>query len=115
MLVGFGGYVATPAYLAARRRQVPSSCTRRTPGRAWRTGWAPGWPQVFSGHPDTQLANAQYIGIPLRQEISDLDRLNLGDKARAHFGLRPDLPILLVSGGLRGARSLNRAVFEAAG
>ena len=23
MLVGFGGYVSTPAYLAARRRRVP--------------------------------------------------------------------------------------------
>ena len=37
-----------------------------------------------------------------------------GDKARAHFGLRPDLPVLLVTGGSQGARSINRAVLDAA-
>jgi len=34
----------------------------------------------------------------------------LGDKARAHFGLRTDMPVLLVTGGSQGARSLNRAL-----
>src|SRR5206468_11655512 len=43
-----------------------------------------------------------------------LDRLALTDKARAHFGLRPDLPVLLVTGGSQGARSLNLAVLDAA-
>jgi UDP-N-acetylglucosamine--N-acetylmuramyl-(pentapeptide) pyrophosphoryl-undecaprenol N-acetylglucosamine transferase len=70
---------------------------------------------VFTGHPDAQLRNATYIGIPIRREIAELDRLGLGDKARTHFGLRPDLPVLLVTGGSQGARSLNAAVFGAAG
>jgi UDP-N-acetylglucosamine--N-acetylmuramyl-(pentapeptide) pyrophosphoryl-undecaprenol N-acetylglucosamine transferase len=70
---------------------------------------------VFTGHPDAQLKNAKYIGIPIRREIAELDRLGLGDKARAHFGLRPDLPVLLVTGGSQGARSINTAVFGAAG
>ena len=30
-------------------------------------------------------------------EPAALDRLALTDKARAHFGLRPDLPVLLVT------------------
>lgn len=34
--------------------------------------------------------------------------------ARAHFGLRPDLPTLFVSGGSQGARSINLAVSGAA-
>ena len=50
----------------------------------------------------------------LAGEIAELDRLGLGDKARTHFGLRPDLPVLLVTGGSQGARSLNAAVFGAA-
>ena len=91
-----------------------SWCTRRTPCRAWPTGWAPGSPPTCSPATRTPSSrNGQYIGIPLRREIADLDRLDLGDKARAHFGLRPDLPVLLVTGGSQGARSLNRAVFEA--
>ena len=54
-------------------------------------------------------------GMPIRRQIAELDRLALGDKARAHFGLRPDLPVLLVTGGSQGARSLNRALAGALG
>ncbi len=69
---------------------------------------------VYTGHQDTQLPHASYLGIPVRREIAELDRLAVGDKARAHFGLRPDLPVLLVTGGSQGALSLNRAVLGAA-
>jgi len=116
VLVGFGGYVATPAYLAARRRKIPIVVHEANPrpGLANRLG-ARFTTHVFTGHPDTQLRNGTYLGIPIRREIADLDRLRLGDKARAHFGLRPDLPVLLVTGGSQGARSLNAAVSGAAG
>lgn len=116
VLVGFGGYVATPAYLAARRRGVPIVVHEANPkpGLANRLG-ARFTTHVFTGHPDAQLRNAKYLGIPIRREIAELDRLGLGDKARAHFGLRPDLPVLLVTGGSQGARSINAAVFGAAG
>jgi UDP-N-acetylglucosamine--N-acetylmuramyl-(pentapeptide) pyrophosphoryl-undecaprenol N-acetylglucosamine transferase len=115
VVVGFGGYVATPAYLAARRRKVPIVVHEANPrpGIANRLG-AKFTTHVFTGHPDAQLRNAKYIGIPIRREIAELDRLAIGDKARAHFGLRPDLPVLLVTGGSQGARSLNQAVFGAA-
>ena len=115
VLVGFGGYVATPAYLAARRRKVPIVVHEANPrpGLANRLG-ARFTTHVFTGHPDTQLRNGKYLGIPIRREIAELDRLAIGDKARAHFGLRPDLPVLLVTGGSQGARSLNLAVMGAA-
>jgi UDP-N-acetylglucosamine--N-acetylmuramyl-(pentapeptide) pyrophosphoryl-undecaprenol N-acetylglucosamine transferase len=115
VLVGFGGYVATPAYLAARRRKVPIVVHEANPkpGLANRIG-ARFTTHVFTGHPDTQLRHGKYLGIPIRREIAELDRLGLGDKARTHFGLRPDLPVLLVTGGSQGARSLNAAVFGAA-
>ena len=115
VLVGFGGYVATPAYLAARRRRVPIvvHVANPRPGLANRLG-ARFTTHVYTGHPDTQIRNGKYLGIPIRREIAELDRLGIGDKARAHFGLRPDLPVLLVTGGSQGARSLNAAVFGAA-
>jgi UDP-N-acetylglucosamine--N-acetylmuramyl-(pentapeptide) pyrophosphoryl-undecaprenol N-acetylglucosamine transferase len=114
-LVGFGGYVSTPAYLAARRRKVPIVIHEANPraGLANRVG-ARLTRHVFTGNPDTSLPHARYIGIPLRREITELDRAELAGKARAHFGLRPDLPVLLVTGGSQGARSLNLAATAAA-
>jgi UDP-N-acetylglucosamine--N-acetylmuramyl-(pentapeptide) pyrophosphoryl-undecaprenol N-acetylglucosamine transferase len=115
VVVGFGGYVATPAYLAARRRGIPIVVheANSRPGLANRIG-ARLTSHVFTGQPGTRLPHATFIGIPIRREIAGLDRLALGDKARAHFGLRPDLPVLLVTGGSQGARSLNRAAVGAA-
>jgi UDP-N-acetylglucosamine--N-acetylmuramyl-(pentapeptide) pyrophosphoryl-undecaprenol N-acetylglucosamine transferase len=111
VLVGFGGYVATPAYLAAKRHKVPIVVHEANPfpGIANRLG-AHLTTHVFTGHPDTKLRNGKYLGLPIRREIAELDRFALGDTARTYFGLRLDLPVLLVFGGSQGARSLNRAL-----
>jgi UDP-N-acetylglucosamine--N-acetylmuramyl-(pentapeptide) pyrophosphoryl-undecaprenol N-acetylglucosamine transferase len=111
VLVGFGGYVSAPAYLAARRHDVPIVVHEANPrpGIANRLG-ARMTTHVYTGHPDARLRNARYIGIPIRRQIAELDRLALGDEARGHFGLRTDMPVLLVTGGSQGARSLNRAL-----
>jgi UDP-N-acetylglucosamine--N-acetylmuramyl-(pentapeptide) pyrophosphoryl-undecaprenol N-acetylglucosamine transferase len=116
VVVGFGGYVATPGYLAARRRRVPIVVHEANPraGLANRIG-ALLTRHVFIGQAGTRLPHATCIGIPIRSQIAGLDRLALSEKARAHFGLRPDLPVLLVTGGSQGAASLNRAVIGAAG
>ncbi|MEU7695738.1 undecaprenyldiphospho-muramoylpentapeptide beta-N-acetylglucosaminyltransferase [Microbispora hainanensis] len=115
VLVGFGGYVATPGYLGARRRGVPIVVHEANPrpGLANRLG-ARVTEHVFTGHPDAVLPNAEYIGIPLRREISTMDRLSMGDKARSYFGLESDRVTLLVFGGSQGARSINQAALEAA-
>jgi UDP-N-acetylglucosamine--N-acetylmuramyl-(pentapeptide) pyrophosphoryl-undecaprenol N-acetylglucosamine transferase len=115
VVVGFGGYVATPAYLAARRRRIPIVVhdANVRPGLANKVG-ARFTRHVFAAHPDARLRHARCIGIPLRQEITGLNRLAVADKARAHFGLLPDLPVLLVTGGSQGARSINLAALGAA-
>lgn len=115
VLVGFGGYVATPGYLAARRRRVPIVVHEANPrpGLANRIG-ARLTTNVCTGQRDTKLPHATYVGIPIRREIAGLDRLAAREQARAYFGLRPDLPVLLVTGGSQGAASLNRAVLGAA-
>jgi UDP-N-acetylglucosamine--N-acetylmuramyl-(pentapeptide) pyrophosphoryl-undecaprenol N-acetylglucosamine transferase len=115
VLVGFGGYVAAPGYLGARRRGVPIVVheANSRPGLANRLG-ALLTRDVCTGQRGTRLRHARYVGIPIRREISGLDRLALADKARAHFGLQPDLPVLLVTGGSQGAATLNRAVLGAA-
>ncbi|MER6947852.1 undecaprenyldiphospho-muramoylpentapeptide beta-N-acetylglucosaminyltransferase [Nonomuraea sp. NPDC000554] len=115
VLVGFGGYVATPAYLAAKRRGVPIVVHEANPrpGLANRLG-ARLTDHVFTGFPDSTLAKAQYVGTPLRREITALDRLSMGDRARSWFGLQTDRPTLLVFGGSQGARSINQAALAAA-
>jgi UDP-N-acetylglucosamine--N-acetylmuramyl-(pentapeptide) pyrophosphoryl-undecaprenol N-acetylglucosamine transferase len=69
---------------------------------------------VYTSHPETKKLRGEYIGLPIRREIAELDRLAIGDQARAQFGLRMDLPVLLVTGGSQGARSLNHALAGAA-
>ncbi|MGI8799302.1 MAG: undecaprenyldiphospho-muramoylpentapeptide beta-N-acetylglucosaminyltransferase [Pseudonocardia sp.] len=114
VVVGFGGYVALPAYLGARGRTpiVVHEANARA-GLANRVG-ARFADRVAAGVPGTGLRRAEVIGIPLRHSITTLDRAALRGRARAHFGLPADGPVLLVFGGSQGARSLNTAVAAAA-
>lgn len=116
VVVGFGGYVSVPAYLAARRRGLPLVVHEGNalPGIANRLG-ARLTTHVATSFPDTELRHATYLGLPVRRMISTLDRDALRAEARAHFGLDPDRPTLLVTGGSQGARRLNQAVAAAAG
>jgi UDP-N-acetylglucosamine--N-acetylmuramyl-(pentapeptide) pyrophosphoryl-undecaprenol N-acetylglucosamine transferase len=114
VVVGFGGYVSTPAYLAARRRHVPIVVHEQNarPGLANRLGarLAARVAVTFAG---TALPHATVTGMPLRREIATLDRAAHRDEARARFGLG-DGPTVLVTGGSLGAQRLNDAFAAAA-
>jgi len=114
-VVGFGGYVSVPAYLAARRRQVPIVVHEGNalPGLANRLG-ARFTTHVATSFPDTPLRHGRYVGLPIRRMISTLDRAALRDEARRTFGLEPGLPTVLVTGGSQGARRLNQSLSQAA-
>ncbi|MCF8589287.1 undecaprenyldiphospho-muramoylpentapeptide beta-N-acetylglucosaminyltransferase [Gordonia liuliyuniae] len=120
VVVGFGGYVALPAYLAARAHARRS---RRLPvviheanasaGIANKVG-AKFADRVLAAVADSGLADAQVVGIPVRGAIATLDRAAIRAQARQFFGLAPDTPTLLVFGGSQGAQRLNEAVAPAA-
>jgi UDP-N-acetylglucosamine--N-acetylmuramyl-(pentapeptide) pyrophosphoryl-undecaprenol N-acetylglucosamine transferase len=120
VVVGFGGYVSVPAYLAAWRRKTPIVIheVNVPPGVANRLGMrftrhvAVGFPHQPGASP--LLAHARVVGVPLRQSIATLDRAALRDEARERYGLDPHRPTLFVFGGSQGARSINRAVAGAA-
>ena len=41
---------------------------------------------VYTGQPGTRMRHSRYIGIPIRRQISGLDRAGArADQARAHF------------------------------
>jgi UDP-N-acetylglucosamine--N-acetylmuramyl-(pentapeptide) pyrophosphoryl-undecaprenol N-acetylglucosamine transferase len=111
VVVGFGGYVAMPAYLAARRRGIPFVIheANARPGLANRVA-ARLTRHVYTASPAVRLTHATPIGIPLRPAIAHLDRRALRADARAKFGLQPDGPVILVTGGSQGAQALNAAV-----
>ncbi|WP_067200581.1 UDP-N-acetylglucosamine--N-acetylmuramyl-(pentapeptide) pyrophosphoryl-undecaprenol N-acetylglucosamine transferase [Microbacterium sp. XT11] len=111
VVVGFGGYAAAPAYVAARREGVPFVVheANAKPGlanvlgarRAAATGVA------FDGTP---LRGGEVVGMPLRTEVVELDRTAARAEAAEYFGLDADRPVLLVFGGSLGAQRLNDAL-----
>ena len=115
VVVGFGGYVSVPAYLAGRRRRLPLVVHEGNalPGIANKVG-ARLTNHVATSFPGTRLPHAHYLGLPVRRMISTLDRAALRPEGRAAFGLDPDLPTLLVTGGSQGARRHNESVAAAA-
>ncbi|MDQ2838163.1 MAG: UDP-N-acetylglucosamine--N-acetylmuramyl-(pentapeptide) pyrophosphoryl-undecaprenol N-acetylglucosamine transferase [Actinomycetota bacterium] len=114
VVVGFGGYVAVPAYLAARKRKIPIVVheANARPGVANRLA-ARLTKHVYTAAASVKLPHGQPIGIPLRPAITSLDRLASRPAARSRLGLQPQLPTLLVTGGSQGAQRINRAVLDA--
>ncbi|QDF70449.1 undecaprenyldiphospho-muramoylpentapeptide beta-N-acetylglucosaminyltransferase [Mycobacteroides chelonae] len=120
VVIGFGGYVALPAYLAARRGplrrpRVPVVIheANARAGLANRVG-ARRAQRVLSAVSDSGLRHAEVVGVPVRGSITALDRAALRQEARAHYGFDDDALVLLVFGGSQGAVSLNNAVSAAA-
>lgn len=120
VVIGFGGYVAMPAYLAARghlrgKRRLPIVIheANASAGVANKVG-ARFADVVMAAVPGSGLEGAEVVGIPVRGVIAELDRDELRAKARHYFGLDEDAPTLLVFGGSQGAQRLNEAVAGAA-
>jgi UDP-N-acetylglucosamine--N-acetylmuramyl-(pentapeptide) pyrophosphoryl-undecaprenol N-acetylglucosamine transferase len=115
VVVGFGGYAAAPAYQAARREHIPSVIheANAKPGLANRQG---AWHTPFVGvtFEGTPIRHARVTGMPLRREITELDRAANQQAARAYFGLQPDLRTLLITGGSLGSRAINQALSSSA-
>jgi UDP-N-acetylglucosamine--N-acetylmuramyl-(pentapeptide) pyrophosphoryl-undecaprenol N-acetylglucosamine transferase len=110
-ILGTGGYVCVPLFLAARAARVPTMIFLPdiVPGLAVRA-LAPLATRVACAfEPALRFlprGKTVVTGYPLRPGLGTLDP----DRCRRTFGLRGDLPVLLVYGGSRGARSINRAV-----
>lgn len=114
VVVGFGGYVSLPVYLAARRRRVPVVIHEQNavPGLANKVA-ARFARTVAVSFPDTPLPRAQYVGLPVRAAIAHLDRAAARSAARAELGFAGDRRLVLVSGGSQGAVAINDATVGA--
>lgn len=108
VVVGFGGYVSIPVYLAAKTMRVPVVVheANKLAGIANKIG-ARGAAFVGTTFP-TELPGAKVVGMPMDRRITD--PVQDTATARSGFGLDPERPTLLVSGGSQGALAINRAL-----
>ena len=125
VLVGFGGYVSAPAYIAAKRAGIPFIVQEQNvrPGWANKLG-ARNAAAVSLTFPETELRArvgiTKLTGMPLRRAIMELaeqrktaeGRLAAREVGARIFGLDPSLPTLLVTGGSLGAQHLNEVITQ---
>lgn len=111
VLVGVGGYVCTPMYLAAHKLGIPVIIheANAKPGLANKVG-AKKAALVATAFPNTPIYGARTVGMPMRSAVASLDRAARREEARKALGLDSKKPTLVVTGGSLGALSLNRAV-----
>ena len=126
-LVGFGGYVSTPAYLAARKMSLPIIIHEQNarPGLANRVGarWASSLGLTFPSTPLKAKHGVTVVtGLPLRPAIQTLAAARTTEEGResarrlaaSKLGVDPDMQTLLITGGSLGALNVNRAMVKVA-
>ncbi len=115
LVIGTGGYVCGPVVFIAALKGIPCciqeqnampGVTNKILSRYVR--------KVFLGYKEAGKyfhgkAEQKYTGNPIRSEILQHTR----EEAVAELGLDPAKKTILVSGGSRGARSINKAMLEA--
>jgi UDP-N-acetylglucosamine--N-acetylmuramyl-(pentapeptide) pyrophosphoryl-undecaprenol N-acetylglucosamine transferase len=110
VLLYTGGYVAAPMALAARQLPALLYTPDIEPGMALKflarfaSIIAVTTPDSRAFFPKT--SRVEVSGYPTRPELTARTKA----EARHSLGLLPDQPVLLVTGGSKGARSINRAV-----
>lgn len=114
LVVGTGGYVSGPVVLTAALFNIPTllheqnalpGITNRLLARVVR--------HVMVTFPESSRhfgvkKKIELVGLPVRPEIGKVSR-EIGAR---HFSLRPDRMTILVTGGSRGARTLNQAMTD---
>ncbi|MFB9165664.1 MULTISPECIES: undecaprenyldiphospho-muramoylpentapeptide beta-N-acetylglucosaminyltransferase [Arthrobacter] len=111
VLVGVGGYVCTPMYLAAKSLGVPIVIheANTKAGLANKVG-ARYTTHVGTAFAETAIRHAHLVGMPMRKEIASLTRHAGQAAATSRLGLAVGKPTLIVTGGSLGALRLNQAI-----
>lgn len=121
LLIGFGGYVSGPAYLAARSLSIPIVIheANAKPGLANRhgalfTNYLAVAQPVRSG----KLSKALITGLPLRADVagalqeSGSDWQSARTKAKGALGMNASEPVIAIFFGSQGSVKLNQVIAE---
>jgi len=110
--LGMGGYVTVPTALAARKARIPLLVAEQNADAGMANRIVSRWAErSFTSFPHTHgLEDGEWVGNPVRETCSSLDREMRRPEALARYGLEPGLPVLGVFGGSLGAGAINTAV-----
>ncbi len=114
-ILGTGGYVVFPLFVAARQLGVPTMIYLPdiVPGLAVKALSRIATRVACSFEPSLKYlprAKTVVTGYPVRPELFGVNTPAAKAECRAALGVTAELPVLLVYGGSRGARNINRAV-----
>ena len=122
VLVGFGGYVSAPAYLAAAITRTPFVIheANAKPGWANRLG-ARFTSHLAVAHPveDGPYAEALLAGLPLRSDVAQASTESSNDwpkarlAAKKRLGFSGDQPMVFIMGGSQGSLAINGVIADA--
>jgi UDP-N-acetylglucosamine--N-acetylmuramyl-(pentapeptide) pyrophosphoryl-undecaprenol N-acetylglucosamine transferase len=114
VVIGTGGYVAGPVLRQAIKMKIPTAIQEQNsyPGLTTRL-LAPHVDCVFLAYKESlaylkNLKNYRLVGNPVRANITTKDLKEAGQ----YFGLRQEIPTILVFGGSRGSHNINMAIDE---
>lgn len=121
LIVGFGGYVSPPAYLAGKKTGIPVVIHEQNlrPGLANKLGarFAKALALTFASTPlQAKKGITERTGLPLRDKIVELAQSDLAVSrvtACKRWGFDPEKPVLVITGGSLGAQSINEAFVAA--
>lgn len=121
VLVGFGGYVSAPAYLAAALTKTPIVIheANAKPGWANRLG-ARFTSHLAVAHPveEGPFAEALLAGLPLRSDVARScaaignDWSKARTDAKVRLGFSADRPLVFIMGGSQGSAAINAVVAQ---
>lgn len=119
LLVGFGGYVSGPAYMAAKSLRIPIVIheANAKPGMANKFGALfTKYLAIAQAVEGGAFSNALLTGLPLRSDVQQalLTAKTNWSKARANakseIGFNPELPVILITGGSQGSAAINETI-----
>jgi UDP-N-acetylglucosamine--N-acetylmuramyl-(pentapeptide) pyrophosphoryl-undecaprenol N-acetylglucosamine transferase len=121
VLIGFGGYVSAPAYLAAALSRTPIVIHEANA----KPGWANRLGAVFTSHlavahpvEQGKFSDALLAGLPLRSDVatacvaSASDWANARTAAKLRLGFPADVPLVFIMGGSQGSLAINAIVAD---
>ena len=123
LLIGFGGYVCAPAYLAAASLNIPIVIHEANAKPGWANRLGARYSDALAvGTPVLQgpFAQALITGLPLRDDITSIlmthrsaakdEWKTVRGKAKSDLGINPANKVILVFGGSQGSQALNEVI-----